>query len=168
MGTVKFEEYVAPAEECPGREELGQGSRSLRDPEEGNARGEDSGVAWRPGPQSQGQNFQKESLDMGRGQVGHGKMMFGGVVMEEVAFKPGHKWVCVQAWARGQTGMEETQAFAFQDCSEMDPSPVSLTGTSLACTLVPSSVIWIIGKRTAILSSTYYVPSQGLFLHCLI
>lgn len=104
MGTVKFEDYVAPAEECSGREELGQGKRSLRDPEEGNARGEDSGVAWRPGPQSQGQNFQKESLDMERGQGGYSKMMFGGVVMDEVAFKPGHKWGCVY-----RPGLEDRQ-----------------------------------------------------------
>lgn len=32
-------------------------------------------------------NFQKESVDVGRGQGGHGKVMVRGVAMQEVAFK---------------------------------------------------------------------------------
>lgn len=32
-------------------------------------------------------NFQKESVDVGRGQGGHGKGMIRGMPMEEVAFK---------------------------------------------------------------------------------
>lgn len=106
------------------------------------------------------------SREAGR-QGEHYKVTSGGVAVEEVDFKPGHRVDhreggcrpgigdrCLGSGAKRGTRMGETQTLAFQGCSDTDSSsPVSRTGKSLASIptpLYPHLQNGVIGKTAVI------------------